>query len=53
MNRMLLPAIVLSGPAMAHSDTHVHAHGTDYATLGLGLAVIVLVASVLISKLPK
>lgn len=53
MNRMLFPALVLSGPAMAHSDTHIHAHGTDYATLGLGLAVIALVASALISKLPK
>ncbi len=53
MNRMLFPALVLSGPALAHSDTHIHAHGSDYVALGVGLALIALVAITLISKLPK
>ncbi|MEX0329206.1 MAG: hypothetical protein AB3N07_10820 [Ruegeria sp.] len=53
MTRMLFPALVLSGPAMAHQDGHLHAHNADYAALGLGLAAFALIASVLISKLPK
>ncbi len=53
MNRMLFPALVLSGPALAHSDTHIHAHGGDYVALGVGLALIALVAITLISKQPK
>ena len=53
MTRMLFPALILAGPAAAHTDTHIHAHGTDYAALGIGLAVLVLAATVLISKLPK
>lgn len=53
MNRILFPALVLSGPAMAHSQPHVHAHGIDYATLGAGLAVAAAIAVFLLSKLPK
>ncbi|WP_170332297.1 hypothetical protein [Ruegeria arenilitoris] len=53
MTRMLFPALILAGPAAAHTDTHIHAHGTDYAALGVGLAVIALAATILISKLPK
>ncbi|WP_170328610.1 peptidase M23 [Ruegeria arenilitoris] len=53
MTRMLFPALILAGPAAAHTGTHVHAHGTDYAALGVGLAVIALAAIILISKLPK
>ncbi|WP_299077945.1 hypothetical protein [uncultured Ruegeria sp.] len=53
MHRMLFPALVLSGPAMAHTDTHLHAHGADYATLGVGLALIAVVAITLLWMLPK
>ena len=53
MTRVLFPALILASPAAAHTGTHIHAHGTDYATLGLGLAVVALVATVLIAKLPK
>lgn len=53
MTRMLFPALILAGPASAHSDIHIHAHGTDYVALGLGLAAVALAATVLISKLPK
>ena len=38
MHRMLFPALVLSGPAMAHTDTHLHAHGSRLCHVGqLGL----------------
>lgn len=53
MTRMLFPALILAGPATAHTDTHVHAHGTDYATLAVGLAVVAFAAFVVIAKLPK
>ncbi|NOD77619.1 hypothetical protein [Ruegeria sp. HKCCD4332] len=53
MTRMLFPALILAGPAAAHTDTHIHAHATDYAALSVGLAVIALAALVVITKLPK
>ncbi|WP_299898814.1 hypothetical protein [uncultured Ruegeria sp.] len=53
MNRMLFPALILAGPAMAHSDTQVHAHGSDYAALAVGLALIAFIAITVILKLPK
>ncbi|CUH46551.1 MULTISPECIES: hypothetical protein [Ruegeria] len=53
MNRMLFPALILAGPAMAHSDTQVHAHGSDYAALAVGLALIAVIAITVILKLPK
>ncbi|CUH42357.1 MULTISPECIES: hypothetical protein [Ruegeria] len=53
MNRMLFPALILAGPAMAHSDTQVHAHGSDYAALAAGLALIAVIAITVILKLPK
>ncbi|WP_419738725.1 hypothetical protein [Ruegeria sp.] len=53
MNRMLFPALIVAGPAAAHTDTHIHAHGTDYATLGVGLAVVALAAIALMVKLNK
>ncbi|WP_160116506.1 hypothetical protein [Ruegeria sp. AU67] len=53
MNRMLFPALILTGPAMAHSDTQVHAHGSDYAALAVGLALIAVIAITVILKLPK
>ncbi|WP_170773783.1 hypothetical protein [Ruegeria lacuscaerulensis] len=53
MTRMLFPALILAGPAAAHTDTHIHAHGTDYATLGVGLAVVALAALVVMTKLNK
>jgi hypothetical protein len=53
MNRMLFPALVLSGPAMAHTGTQIHAHPTDYATLGAGLALIAVVIIAQLSKLTK
>lgn len=53
MTRMLFPALLLSGPAVAHTDPQIHAHATDYATLGAGLALIIVVAITLLSKLPK
>ncbi len=53
MNRMLFPAFVLAGPASAHTGTHLHAHGTDYALLAVGLGAIVVLAIAVISKLPK
>ncbi|WP_170519449.1 hypothetical protein [Ruegeria atlantica] len=53
MYRMLFPALILAGPAMAHSDTHVHSHGSDYALLAAGLALIAVVAVTVIMKLPK
>ncbi|MEM1006254.1 MAG: hypothetical protein AAGB28_15270 [Pseudomonadota bacterium] len=53
MTRMLFPALVIAGPSAAHTDSHVHAHGADYATIGVGLAVIAVVMIGLLSKLPK
>lgn len=53
MIRMLFPALILAGPAMAHDGAHIHAHGTDYATLSVGLTVLALAAVVLITKLTK
>ena len=53
MIRVLFPALILAGPATAHTSTHVHAHGTDYATLGVGLALVALSAVVVIAKLKK
>ncbi len=53
MTRMLFPALIVAGPAAAHTDTHIHAHGTDYATLGVGLAVVALAAIALMVKLNK
>ncbi len=53
MTRMLFPALILAGPATAHTDPHIHAHGSDYGTLGIGLAVIALIAAAFVLKLPK
>ncbi len=53
MTRMLFPALILAGPASAHTGTHVHAHGSDYLTLGAGLAIVGLIAVALISKRSK
>ncbi len=53
MTRMLFPALILAGPAAAHTDTHIHAHGTDYAALAVGLAVFAVAALVLFAKLHK
>ena len=53
MTRMLFPAFILAGPAAAHTDTHIHAHGTDYIALGVSLALIALAAIVVIAKLNK
>ncbi len=53
MNRMLFPALVLAGPAMAHSDTHVHVHGNNYALLAAGLALIAVITVTTIMKLSK
>ncbi|MES0827730.1 peptidase M23 [Ruegeria sp. SCP11] len=53
MTRMLFPALILASPAAAHTGTHVHAHGTDYANLGVGLALVALAVVTLIAKLPK
>ncbi len=53
MTRILFPALILAGPAVAHTDTHIHAHGTDYASLGVGLALLALAVIALIAKLPK
>ncbi len=53
MTRMLFPALILASPAAAHTGTHAHAHGSDYATLAVGLAAIALAALVVIAKLPK
>ena len=53
MTRMLFPALILAGPAAAHTDTHIHAHGTDYATVGVGLAVVALAALVVMTQLNK
>ncbi|NOD36110.1 MULTISPECIES: hypothetical protein [unclassified Ruegeria] len=53
MIRMLFPALVLSGPAIAHTGTHIHAHPTDYATLGAGLALIAFALIALLTKLTK
>ncbi|WP_171229059.1 hypothetical protein [Ruegeria sp. HKCCA4008] len=53
MIRMLFPALILAGPATAHSDTHIHAHGSDYAALAAGLALIGVIAITVILKLPK
>lgn len=53
MNRMLFPALILAGPAMAHSNAHVHAHDSDYALLAAGLALIAVIAITVIMKLPK
>ncbi len=50
---MLFPALVLAGPAMAHSDTHVHAHGNNYALLTAGLALIAVIAVAVIVNLSK
>ncbi|MDP5219161.1 peptidase M23 [Ruegeria sp. 2205SS24-7] len=44
MTRLMLPALMFATPAMAHEAGHVHAHGTDYTNLGLGLALITLAA---------
>lgn len=53
MTRMLFPALIFAGPAAAHNGTHIHAHGTDYAAMGVGLAVVALVAVALITKLNR
>ncbi|MBO9411423.1 MULTISPECIES: hypothetical protein [unclassified Ruegeria] len=53
MTRMLFPALILAGPAAAHNGTHIHAHGSDYATLGVGLAVVALAAVAVMVKLNK
>jgi len=50
---MLFPALILAGPVAAHNGTHVHAHGADYATLGVGLAVAALIVITVLSRLPK
>ncbi|WP_372571977.1 peptidase M23 [Ruegeria jejuensis] len=44
MTRLMLPALMFATPALAHEAGHVHAHGTDYTNLGLGLALIALAA---------
>ncbi len=53
MKRVLFPLLLLSGPAFAHSDSHVHAHPTDHAALATGLALILVAALALLAKLPK
>ena len=53
MTRMLFPALILAGPAAAHTDAHIHAHGTDYATLGIGQAAAALAMVALMIKLNK
>ncbi|MCE8513883.1 peptidase M23 [Ruegeria pomeroyi] len=53
MTRMLFAALVFASPAMAHTDTHIHAHGTDHASLGVGLALIALIVIALLSRLPR
>lgn len=53
MNRLLFSTIFLAGPAMAHSDAHVHAHGSDYALFAAGLASIAVIAIKVIMKLRK
>ncbi len=53
MNRMLFPAFILAGPALAHTDTHIHAHGSDFALLAAGLALIAVIAITVILNLPK
>ncbi|SLN66070.1 hypothetical protein [Ruegeria meonggei] len=53
MTRILFPTLIVAGPAAAHTEPHFHAHTSDYAALGLGLAVLAVIATVLISKLPK
>lgn len=53
MTRMLFPALMLAGPARAHSDVHVHVHGSDYAMLVSGLALIAIIAITVITKRPK
>lgn len=53
MNRMLFPALVLSSPALAHTDAHAHVHGSDYVALFAGLALFALVAVTLLLKLSR
>ncbi|WP_209597617.1 peptidase M23 [Ruegeria sp. HKCCSP351] len=53
MTRMLFPVLILAGPAAAHNGTHIHAHGTDYAALAVGFAIVALAAVALMVKLNK
>ncbi|MGI9368735.1 MAG: hypothetical protein ACR2O2_07830 [Ruegeria sp.] len=53
MSRMLFPALILSSPALAHTDAHAHVHGSDYVALFAGLALFALVAVMYLLKPSK
>jgi len=45
---MILPALILASPALAHPGVHIAPHGTEWMPVFMGLAVIGAAATVVV-----